>query len=328
MGKTKAWQKAVSIVLSVVLVFALAITPMLLSALSLLRVDTITEIMTKTISRELLAVQDQKNPVKYVMNNLPEDLAESEELERILEDILAEDISDDAIEEIEDSELMAEFVEIYTEDLNNALSGKKSKSRLDEKKLKSMVNKNMDELLDIAKEMNPKLTKSDLYEMRATITNVVDENAADIIGAIPQPKELKKEMTRNVPGMEILLDILVNKNLYTALIIGFMILLSAGIFLCLLQDFRGFRCLAVDLFIGGGINAIVCVALSLAASLILNEISTTVIASAVDAVLGTLNVGMIVRTTVMLLSGGLLLTAYIVINNLRAKKAPVTMEEI
>ena len=51
------------------------------------------------------------------------------------------------------------------------------------------------------------------------------------------------------------------------------------------------------------------------------------IASVAKVMLGTFTRGLVLRTAVMLMSGGLLLTAYLVINKLRAKKAPVTMEE-
>jgi len=327
MGKTKTWQKVLATLLSVVLVLVLLFAPLMLSALSLLTPESVAKMVTQTISKELFAAQGQGNPVKYILENLPEKLSESDEMAAILEDVLNNNPNKEALEEAMESDAVKEFVKVYTEDLTNSLTGKLEVSRLDAEKIRELTKENMDDFLQTAEKLNPELTESDLAELESSIIEVVDENAEDIVAVVPAPGKLKEELAQNIPGVDILLGILENKTLIMLVTVGLIVLLSAGVILCLLHRLQGFRSLAVSLLVGGGFNALICIALWVVVPMALKELTLPVISSALDALRGAFVGELFIWTAVLLLSGGALLTAYLVIKKLRVKKTPVMMEE-
>lgn len=316
----KTWRKVVAKILSVILVLVLMVTPVLLSALSMLSLNTITKVVTEAVG-QISAKQTEDIEDSSVLSE------GIQQAKSAVEDVFGEHLNQKSLDKMMDSNAAKEVIAIYTEDLTNALTGSNKQSRLSADTLKEIVDENMDEILDIAQEFDEDLTKDDLKELESDILREVDENAGEIIAAIPDPKEIKNELTKSLPGMTAALHILAMKNAFKAMLIGLIVLLSALIFVCLLPNFRGFRCLAVNLFVGGGISGLLCAVFGFGMSVLLGVMPVPVIATVAKVMLGTFTRGLVLRTAVMLMSGGLLLTAYLVINKLRAKKAPVTMEE-
>lgn len=326
-NKTKTWPRVVAKILSVILVIALMLVPVLLSALSLLTADNITRVVTETVNEGLRDAQKRTDPVEYVKQNLPEDIADTDEVNIILENVLENDPDGQTMDKVMESDAVKEFVNLYTEDLTNSLAGNKQTSQLDAEKLKELTADGMDDIVAAVKEVNPEVTTEELDELRTSITKVVDEQAEDIIASFPDPGEVTKELKQSVPGMDLAMKIMAGKKMITIVSISLLVLLSAGVFLCLLQEFRGFRSLSVSLLIGGGFNAVLYAILAFGASLVIKAIPLAIVKTVLRSVLGTVTRSMLVWTIVLLLVGGALLGTYFVLKKLRAKKVPVQMEE-
>ena len=324
----KSWTKTVAKILSVILVITLLVAPVLTVAFSLMNAKIIANVVTASVEQELRTAQKKKKPVEYVLENLPDTFENSDDVEDILADVFGESSTKEVFDEVMDSDVAEEFLSVYTEDLANSLTGKSKEPRLNEKKLKQLTKSNMDEILEIAQNLNPNLTERDLADLEKEIIQLVDENAKDIIDAIPNATKMKRELTKGVPGMGILLGILKLKDVITAVFIGLMVLLSAGIVVCRLQALRGFKTLAVDLFIGGSFNGLVCAGFWLIAPVISDAISVSVIGSVAEAVLNAVAGGLLLWAGAMLLLGGALLAAYLIVKKQQAKKALIITEEV
>ena len=78
---------------------------------------------------------------------------------------------------------------------------------------------------------------------------MVEEKAEEIIQALPKPEQIKEEIVERSPEVEMLLNILEKKDTIELVTVGVIAALCVLIFLCRLWGFRGFRWLAVDLFV-------------------------------------------------------------------------------
>ena len=150
----------------------------------------------------------------------------------------------------------------------------------------------------------------------------MDEGAEDIVNALPKPEDIKKELMESNPALETALQILAQKDMIMLAIIGVIVVISALIFVCRIPGLRGFRWLAVNLFVGGGFNAFTSVGLLVSKSAVsqIAEDAGPQIAGIIGSLLGDFTTGMFIRTAVMLVSGGALLTVYILIKKAKAKK--------
>ncbi len=304
-------------VLSIVLVVMLIAAPMLLSAISLLNANTITKVVTDTLTQGLIPETEGDTAGDYSVTKLSEVTATpdvSNAAGDVMKGILGENASPEIVEKILSSKAAKEFIKTYTDDLTNVLTGSDKASQFNAEKIKSIVNDNMDEIVAIAKELKPDLADSQIEELKSAIAKAVDEKAEELVQVLPKPEELKNSLMENSPEMKAIFEILAMKKTIQMSIIGVIVVLSALIFVCRLWGFRGFRWLAVDLFVGGGLNALTCVGLLMGGSVIEQTAAgEPVIATLIASLLSAFTTGMLVRTAVILVAGGGLLAVYILI---------------
>lgn len=327
--------------LSFVLVIMLMVTPMMLSALSLLKSDTIAQVVidtfTELVEQEFRGEQDvaadyQLTKLAAVSQEVPQDVRQSDSqnpggVAGILEGYLGASVDREIVENVLSSNAIKEIIHAYSDDLTRVLTGEEKMAELDAQKIKDIVNDNMDEIVEIVRQIHPEMTENDTIELKKAITQAVEEKAEEVVQLLPKPEEIRQQLIEESPELEIALNVIAQKNTIKWVAIGATTLLCVLIFVCRLWGFRGFRWLAVDLFVGGGINVLFCAALLIETPVILNMIPDSALNVVVGNLLHTFDNGMLVRTAVILLCGGLSLTAYILIKKMRAQKAAVNVEE-
>ncbi len=310
LGIIAAW------LLSIILVVMLIVSPMVLSALSLLNAKTITNVLADSLTAGAPSAQAQPEVVTLSTVSQPQTPAD------VLAGMLGDNVTPEQLDKILSSKVAKELIDSYTKDMANAFGGGNRAPEFDAEKLKTIVNDNIDEVVGILKELSPELANMDEAEIKANIQKAIDEGAEEIVSALPKPEEIKQEVMQNSPELELVFKIIAKKNLIKLAIIGAIVLLSGLIFVCRLCGFRGFRWLAVDLFVGAGFGILFCVGLLFGASM-LDTLAAgePIVGALVDSLLSVFTTGMIIRTVVMLLSAVGLLLAYIFIKKALAKKA-------
>ncbi len=309
--------------LSIVLVILLIISPLVLSALSLLDAQTITKALTGAVTSQIGGDSAAENYQVVTLSNAPTD--GSTDISKIGEDalksILGEDVSQEALGMILSSNVAKEVLEAYTQDMTNAFAGKDAAAQFNAEKIKSIINENMDEVVDILQKVSPESANLNRQELEDKIRQAIDEGAEQMVQALPAPKDIQESVAEGIPALATAFEILAKKNTIKLAIIGVLVVLSGLIFLCRLWQLRGFKWLAVDLFIGGGFNALTSVGLLVSASAV-EQIAAqdAVVGGLVGSLLSELTTGMWVRTAVMLVAGGGLLAAYIFIKKAREQK--------
>lgn len=310
-------------ILSIVLVITLIISPMMLSALSLLKAETITKAVTGALTQSLAPSDDDKSAGDYSVAKLSSVSEEADDGNAnaagdVLQSVFGDQISPELMDKILSSKTVNAFIGTYMDDVANAFVGDEKDAKFNEEKLKKIAKDNIDELVDIAREIDPSLGETDTEKLKDTILSLVDENAQQIIEALPKPAEIRQEVMNSNPELEKAFAIFARKDAIKAAIVGVIVLLSALIFLCRLCGFRGLRWLAVDLFVGGGFNLLTCVGLLLGKSMVLGMMAEQLqTAALISSLLSSFTTGVLVRTLVMLVAGGALLTAYIFIRKVQ-----------
>ena len=323
LGIIMAW------ILSIVLVVMLIATPLVFTALSLLKPETITKVITDTLVSDTGKADTQPSAETAQLVTLSNTTGAAKLMPvdnsnvgaEVLGGMFGDQLSQEQIGAILSSKAAKELVGAYTKDLAGAFSGSNAPGQFDAEKVKEIVNDNIDEIVDLVQEVVPETAQMDREELKNTIQKAVNEGAEQIVQALPKPQEVQQQIVESNPALEQALKIIAKKNTIKLVIIGVIVLLSALIFLCRLCGFRGFRWLAVDLFVGAGFGLLFCVGLLAGTPMVKTLLADNAMASGlVGSLLSSFTGGMIIRTVVMLVAGGALLTAYILIKKNVAKK--------
>ena len=321
LGAIAAW------LLSMVLVVTLLVTPILFSTLSLLNANTV----TKVVSGLLTTGQDEQKPQVEApqiqkLSNVTKTADTAEDVGKdVLSDLFGDNLTPDQVSAILNSKAAKELIEAYTEDLTGAFAGSDQAASLNAEKVKSIVNENIDDIVDVLQKNVPELADKSAEELKQEITKTVNENADKFVEALPDPADLKQQLSEENPMLETAMIVIGKRDTVKLALIAAILVLSGLIFACRLPGTRGFSWLAVDLFTAGGLGMLITVALKMASSALGSSIDTygADLVSLVGVLLGSFTTGMFVRYGVMLAFGGILLTAYILLKKIQAKKHPV-----
>ena len=352
--------------LSIALVLMLTVAPVVLSTLSLVNAHVITDVVidvfmdlvqqekhaageyqltnlsqvtARDISQDLLDQLPENLPsdVQDVLDQLPENNTGTEDdpgserstgtVATILEKYLGTPVTVAQVEKVMSSNTVKEILTVYTGDLTSVLTGEEKLSSLDAEKIKTIVNNNMDEVVQIVQELKPEMSKKETEVLKQEIAKTVEEKAEEILQILPKPEEIKEIIIETAPEVSIALKILEKKKTIEWGLIGAIAALSILIFLCRLENFRGFRWLAVDMFVGGGINALLSLILLIETPVIVGMIPDSALTSAISNILHAFDLALFERAAIILAAGGVMLTAYILIQKQRAKKTVVNVEE-
>ena len=156
-----------SIVLSLILVVLLIAMPILSAASSLVQPETITDLVLDYV--EVI----KSNP--DIQAGLAETGITAEQVGKVLESDFVEDL-----------------IEVYVEDVFSVIDGNSPK--LNVETLREIANDNMDELVELFKDIAPNLDMEEIpvtdEDIQAAIHQIVDELGAEIIASLPTPEDL------------------------------------------------------------------------------------------------------------------------------------------
>lgn len=336
-------------ILSIVLIIMLIVTPVVLSAVSMLDAEVITKVVTAAITQPSnsgtpssfakddaivagnLSAQGQTGIQLNLLagKNTQEQVsaqAEGFDVSKIdpgmLEDFLGQEVDQEALGAILSSETAKELIGAYTDDLTGVLSGTTDTSEFNAETIKEIVNDNLDEIVDILQEHVPECAEMDKEELKSKIQTAVNENAEQLVEALPKPEEIKEEIMGENPELEMVLRLVAQKEQIKLFYVGVIALLCILIFLLRLPGFRGFRWLATDLFVAGGIGVLICLGLGLGTTAVYELLSPEpALLSVVEPLLKIFSIGVMQRTTAMLVAAVVLLVIYLIIKGAYKRKA-------
>lgn len=329
--------------LSIAMVIMLIAAPLMLSALSLLDAENIAELLGESLMRGNApsAAQPQQ---EYTFQKLsaeyttaPENNAAAESffdglnLESI-QDIVGEEIDESVLNKVLESDLVGELVDTYVGDVTNAITGKPGQNQFTAEKLVDVVTENVDEIVEIVEESGVTLTDEQKIQIKAEIQKAVKENAQQIVEALPAPEEIKDTLVGENKDLEFVFEILAAKNQIKGVIVGAIVLLSLLVFGLRYPGFRGLRWLASNLFIAGGFNVVICLALgvgstaALGAKLGMDAVGGSSVAGIISALVSQLTTGVIIRTVIIVVAAIVLLAGYILLKIFVRKKRVCVVE--
>lgn len=281
------------IILSIVLVLNLIVAPILLSTLSLVTPKTITNALENIDATQFLDISEQD--------------AESEAISSLLS-----------------SKAAKEVISLYATDVINSLGSKPAEVKLTADALKTIIEENIDEIVNIVKLSAGDEDITD-EQIKQQIETTIADGADEILANLPNPKDLVAQMTEQNPEIQMLLNIVGNAKRIKAAIIGEVVLISALVFVCRLYKFKGVRWLSVDLFVATGIMILVCAALLLGSGAVsgLAGSESEIVGVIVGSVASSLTTGVVIRTAVMLFAAIGLMVASVFIKKAINKKAEV-----
>lgn len=286
----------VSALLSIVLVLVLMVSPMVLSALSLLHPQTLVDTVTKVDMESTIVSIVEENGTEMDPQRV-----------KMVSNLLA-------------TSAAKKLMKIYTQSVFDALGGKDTQG-ITEEMLREIVNEHEDEIVLAIRDSGGEFETLTDQELRDGIQKTADENAGEILEMLPDPQELKQDLVTENPQLELGIQLLVAVDTVKLTLVGVIVALCAVIFVCRLFDWRGFKWLAIDLLIAGVISAVICGGMGAAKNMAFGMIQENSLAGQlVDVLLGSVNNGLTLRTCVMLAAAVASLVVYIVICKVRKKK--------
>lgn len=167
-----------------------------------------------------------------------------------LEETLVErGLSPEIAKDVMKTDAVADVIELYIKDITASLQGDFDTDHMTGDAIRTVVNENIDELIEIAYDNIIEDENHEREEVKQKIISAVDEHADDIAEALPR---LEKE---TVEGMDPSVRSLLVLALSGDLMLYFWIIIAAVsllLVICRFPRFKGFMWLTVVYFIGGG----------------------------------------------------------------------------
>ena len=249
--------------LSIALVVMLIAAPLVLSVLSYLDVNTLIETVTDALVQQINPL-DKLNPsdesaATYEVTRLSNESDTIKDAvidgKNFLTDMFSDSVSPEVMEKILSSNAAKELITAYADGFSNALTGE-GETQIDAAVVEKIINDNIDEVVELVKAAAPKDVDIDIDELKQQISGSVEQVAEEITAALPQPEDITASILEESPELEIVLQIIAQKDAIQRTYITAIVVLCVLIFLVRLPGFRGFRWLATNLFIGGGFCAL------------------------------------------------------------------------
>ena len=322
--KKRQTGKVIAVILSVVLVITLMITPLLLSFLSLLNTKTVTKVVTELLCMESDDDDDRASTgsTQVVTLSSKKKISSSDIGLDAVNELFGEEFTAKQISAVLESKAAKELIEIYTQDLTNAISDSGERPDFTARKIRKVVDDNIDEIVDILQDVDRASAKKSKAEVKKAIRNMVDEHADDIVAAMPEAEEMKDMILDEVPELEIVLKLLAMRKLVKWVLFVLLLVLTGAIFACRFSGLKGFFWLGLDYLIAAGAGVLVILGVIIASPAIGEMVDQFGIdlTDVVDSVVKVLTNGMWLKTLIILVIGGALFAVHFVLKALRAKK--------
>lgn len=337
--------------MSAVLVVMLILAPIALSVLDVLKPETITNAFTSIIGGATSSVKEEVMPVYAGEEDVQLTLLADGDTTgatasnpimslitpEMVKDMLGVEVEAGALENILKSEAatstMNDILGAYTEGLTGAITGK-GESTFTAETVKKIASDNIDKIVDVLQAEVPAMAEKPKEELKTEIQTAIENNADAIVAALPKAEDIKENLMGTLDAtvqklVAACLWCIGNKNMVNLICAGAILLLCVLIFFLRVWDFKGLRQLAIDMFVGGGIGVLLSIALKVVSAKIpeLMEGEAQMAANAITTVMADLGGGMLLRTILIVVAGGVSLAGFIVIKKIRSKSVLEEMSE-
>ena len=190
-----------AVIFSILLVIFSFVTVLVGSVSSLIKPDTVADVITSVDYDELIL--------------------DNETVDDIFDEF---DMDDEAVNEIMQSDVVKELIEGTTDGIYSVLMGDENAKLLSEDDIIDIFDDNIDEILDIVEEYSPE--EIDRDEIEDELRVAINENASEIVSALPKTEDISNEMT---PEVELITEIVVGPTL-TVIFGGISLVLALIIF--------------------------------------------------------------------------------------------------
>ncbi len=181
------------------------------------------------------------------------------------------------INDLMKSETAKELIGEYAQGITSVITGDELPEGLTAEKLKTIVNENMDEIVELVKEHSDESVNE--AEIREQINTEIIDKADEIVAMLPSVEDVKNEVEDETLKM---LGKIFNPTL-TYTMIGITVAIALLIFACRFRRFGGLIWIGVDCIIASVFIAIISVAVNLCQSIIVDMLSINV--QIVDSIL-------------------------------------------
>lgn len=202
--------------------------------------------ITLPLYASLSAMLETKTLVKVVKKlDVKEFLKADADIDDALED---SDLSTTLVDALSKSAVADELLEIYTEDISNALEENGKPAQLDKTKLLALAEEHMDELYELAKiDMTKTISKEDFAKR---LRKELEKKADDYLQSLPKPQEVKELMTSETVSS--FTEVFANQTVIIVLAVA-TALFAGLVYLCRFRKGKGFFWLMIDAAVCGGI---------------------------------------------------------------------------
>ena len=204
--------------------------------------------------------------------NVVEKMLDSKEMQQVLQD---QGINTEIVNEFVDSPFFHDTIEVYTNEVVDAIQGKASDVVLTEDVIKQIAGEHMDSLIKLVEPHLPEDVQVETQQLEAAVNDLVEEYAPTIVESLPSGEEIREMLVQN--EVEEPVKLLVSDTVPVAMYVTIAVL-AVLVFVCLLHRFRGLLCL--------GIDALVAALLLLAPYLLVSngELMTSLLSEAAEVI--------------------------------------------
>lgn len=250
------------------------------------------------------------------------------EISQFIDSFEGIDADNEALVKFISTDAVQEIYEIYIGGLKGVFQDEPAENLLTEEKVKEIVHNHVDELYQILLEEEPDLALLPEAEAKQKVEEQFSEGLMELVAGLPSGEELRSQIMEENPELESAFEVFNQLDTIKMTYIIAIVVLSVLVFVCRLHGYRGFRWLAVDLFVATGFSALVCFALPLVPALIVPMLEgQTGLVQLAAEFLKAFTVGVYIRTGIMLLAGVGMLAIYLLIKKKLAQKKETVSAE-
>lgn len=239
-------------------------------------------------------------------------------------------VEDETFEEILRSDTISDIVAFYIDDAMEVVSGDKKKSELTAEKIKSIFDKNMDEIAKIVRETDPGSAAKTDSQIKEEMHKRIDRNFEKIADKLPPADTVVKKLEQSggLGEGEMRKAIFFVRNDLLPLFIGMVVFLSILILVGKFYRFKGFIWLGIVYIFSGAVMFVIASSVGPAISSALPDAQALV--RVADTFITTVTNKYAVAYAMI---GAALIVVYIilklaVVNARKEEKAPVMTEQV
>ncbi len=249
-----------SVLLSVILVAMLIVTPLYTSVTSIIRPQTITDILRNIDFAEILPLDDL---VDDAVGDTVDKATDAVAVKGIASDTLSDKVVDGTTDILSDSmkdnpalqefntyikpllhsTLAEELIAYYVNDATAVINGEATDITLTTDTLRTLTEKHIDDVVRVVRENAPTDSSLTDEQIKQKVLSAIDEHGAQLLNVLPTA-DLINDLAagiRNNPVIALVLNPRVAYTLYGAIAV-----LAVLIFFCLYGGARGLLCLGID----------------------------------------------------------------------------------